>query len=123
MRLARLVDATQYAVVLTAIVAVLGAGIGVFTGDPPGTTKYVLFVSATLHVLYATLLAWPRDPSELGSVGIEEATRLQRLIRRLPPASRFPIPVKQRYADEVRVGLAGLLMALCSYLLEAVVGV
>jgi len=152
-RTRRLLDATQYALALTAVVAVLSAALGVALGGPSVATvaaKFGLFFSGTLHLGYATVKTWVgsrapalRQNGFLGrlrgatgdsrggsgpSIGTDETTLaeptgFQRFVRRLPPAAWFPVRADDRIGDGGRLFLASGAMFLVSFLSEAVFGV
>jgi hypothetical protein len=54
----RLLDAAQYAVALTLVVAALSGVFGVVVGGGAVAVKYGLFLGGTAHLGYATILAW-----------------------------------------------------------------
>ncbi|MFB6070558.1 MAG: hypothetical protein ABEJ76_05985 [Halanaeroarchaeum sp.] len=123
-RVARVVDAVQYAVGLTvAAVAVLlpvslGLGLGLYG------VKYGLFVFGVLAMGYGTVLAWPRSPEDLQGEGANRhETRVQATIRRVPPAARYPLAPTERYRDWIRVYLLSLCLLGASFAMETVFGV
>jgi hypothetical protein len=123
-RWARIVDAIQYAVGLTVLVAVGLLPVSLLAGAGLWGVKYGLFVVGTLAIGYATLLAWPRSPSDLESEGTDPSeTRLQSLIRRAPPAAWYPLSPAERFLDWVRLYLAALFMWASSFGLEVFLGV
>ncbi len=123
-RLARLVDAVQYAVGVTVVVGVSLAPLAVTLPAGPFWVKLGLFVGGTATVGYATYLAWPTSGSDGGgSTDPHRETRLQAAIRRLPPAAWLPIAPRDRYPNWARLYLAGVVMLVTSYLLETLLGV
>jgi len=123
-RVARLVDAVQYALGLTVVVAVLLYPISLLFGAGLTGVKYGLFLFGVISMGYATVLAWPRSPEDLETEGVNrEETWLQGLFRRVPPAAWYPLAPKERYLNWTRLYLATACMWLSSYALEAVLGV
>lgn len=121
---ARAVDAAQYAVGLTILVAVVFLPLSLLAGLGLWLVKYGLFVVGALSGAYATFLAWPRSPEALEQeVTDREETRLQAFIRRFPPAAWYPVAPQDRLRNWVRLYLATVCMLLASFLLETVVGV
>lgn len=122
-RVARLLDALQYAIGLTVGTAggllLLSIPLGVgLTG-----VKYGLFLIGVLSMGYATLLAWPRSPSDLNAEGVNrEETRFQAFVRRVPPAAWYPLTPSDRYLDWVRLYLATLFLWGSSVALETLLG-
>lgn len=123
-RVARLVDALQYAIGLTGVVAGLLLPVSLLFGAGVTGVKYGLFLFGVLSMGYATLLAWPRSPSDLEAEGADrEETRFQAALRRVPPAAWYPLAPKERYLDWVRLYLATICLWLSSFGLEAILGV
>ena len=123
-RVARAVDAVQYALGLTVVVASLLLPASFVVGAGLTGVKYGLFLFGVLSMGYATLLAWPRSPSDLETEGVDrEETRFQELLRRLPPAAWYPLAPEERYLDWTRLYLATGCLWLSSFALEAVFGV
>jgi len=121
---ARAVDAVQYAVGLTILVAVVILPLSLLAGLGLWLVKYGLFVVGVLSGLYATFLAWPRSPEALENEGADgDETRVQAFIRRFPPATWYPISPRDRLRNWVRLYLATLCMLTTSFLLETVFGV
>ncbi|MFW6384130.1 MAG: DUF7555 family protein [Halodesulfurarchaeum sp.] len=124
LRVARLVDAVQYALGLSAAVTVLLLPVSLAVGSGLTGVKYGLFLFGVLSMGYATLLAWPRSPSDLETEGVDrEETWFQGLLRRLPPAAWYPLAPEERYLDWTRLYLATVCLWLSSFALEAVLGV
>ncbi len=124
-RLARLVDAAQYAIGVTVIASVGFLPLAAVTPAGLFWVKFGLFVTGTVTIGYATYLAWPSSQSDLtdGSVDSTRETRLQALLRRAPPAAQFPIPPSARYPNWTKLYLSGVMMFSTSFLLEVVFGV
>lgn len=121
---ARIVDAVQYAVGLTLVAAGLILPVSLLMGRGLWGVKFGLFLVGFLSLGYATVLAWPKSPEDVGrDTHDREETRLQALLRRVPPAAWYPLPVRDRYPDWVRLYLASLTMLVVSYSLEAFFGV
>lgn len=121
---ARIVDAVQYAVGLTLLAAGLILLFSLLMGRGLWGVKFGLFIVGFLSLGYATVLAWPKSPEDLERGGSDrEETRLQALLRRVPPAAWYPLPVRDRYPNWVRLYLASLTMLALSYSLEAFFGV
>lgn len=123
-RLARAIDAAQYAVGLTVLVSIGSFLLGLLAGNGPWGVVYGLFVVGILAGGYATVLAWPRSPASLENEGRDrEETRLQAFLRRFPPASWYPLAPADRYRNWIRLYLATGLMLAVSYVLNVVVGI
>lgn len=121
---ARIVDAVQYAVGLTLLVAGIVLAVSLLVGRGLWGVKFGLFLVGFLSLGYATVLAWPKSPADVGrETHDREETRLQALFRRGPPAAWYPLPARDRYPDWVRLYLASLTMLALSYSLEAFFGV
>lgn len=124
LRVAKLVDVLQYGIGLTIIAAFGLFPLSVLIGAGLGGVKYGLFLVGVLTMGYATLLAWPRSPSDLNATGSNKGeTQLQAIIRRVPPAVWYPIAPADRYPDWVRLYLATLWLWGTSFALEAIAGV
>ncbi len=122
-RVARSVDALQYAIGLTVLVGGALLPLSVLLGAGLAGVKYGLFLIGVLTMGYATLLAWPRSPSDLESEGVNrEETRFQALVRRVPPATWYPLAPGDRYLDWARLYLATLFLWGSSFALETLVG-
>lgn len=122
-RVARFVDVVQYAVGLTVLFAVSLSPISLLAGMGLRGVKYGLFLLGILSLGYATWLAWPRTPDDLAEEGNRgEETKLQALLRRLPPASRYPLAPADRARNWVRLYLASVTMLASSFAMETVFG-
>lgn len=121
---ARVVDAVQYAVGLTVLVAATTLPIGLLFGVGLWGVKFGLFLVGIFAMGYATLLAWPKSPEDLEREGLDrDETRIQAFVRRVPPAAWYPLRPRERYANWARLYLASLTMFVVSYTMEAVFGV
>lgn len=123
-RVARLVDAVQYALGLTATIALLLTPVSVLASAGFWGVKYGLFLFGVLSFGYATWLAWPRTPADLATEGQgREETRFQEFIRRVPPAAWYPLAPADRARNWVRLYLASVTMLALSFAMEAVFGI
>jgi|APHM01.1.fsa_nt_gi hypothetical protein len=122
-RVGRVVDALQYAIGLTVLAGGALLPISVLVGAGLSGVKYGLFLIGVLTMGYATLLAWPRSPSDLESEGVNrEETRFQAVVRRFPPATWYPLAPDDRYLDWTKLYLATLFLWGGSFALETLIG-
>ncbi|MGM0447828.1 MAG: DUF7555 family protein [Methanobacteriota archaeon] len=118
-------DAVAYVVFLSVLVTGAAVAVGIATGGGFVRGKALLFVGGWLLIGYGTVRLWPSSVEDLsGPVISTRGTRLEGIVRRLPPLCwiRLPAPT-----DRVRVAskvfLAGVVVLGASLLMETWLGV
>lgn len=118
-------DAFAYAVAVAAVATLGALVVGVATGGGLVRAKLSLFLAGFGLMGYATARLWPTSPGESRQdpVGTAGASRLQALVDRLLPGSRFPPPPDRRLAPPSKLFAGSLLVLVVSALMETVLGV
>lgn len=127
------VDATAYALAVTAAAIVVAGVASVATGGGLVRLKTALFLIGFLLMGYATIRLWPSSPDDVrggtergaaGGPATSEETRLESFVRTLPPLRRVaPPPPSRRIEPAGKLFVASLFVLLASYLMETVLGV
>jgi hypothetical protein len=131
----KLVDAALYAVVLTAVWAVLFLPLSLLlSGDLVGV-KWGLFIAGLFALGVGSFKLrpgkrWKADDDDglvAGQDGLISDSRgesqVQRLVDRCPPFRDRPLRDDQRLSDGLKLLLGAVCMLLTSFLLEALLGV
>lgn len=119
-------DVVLYAAVIVAVTTLLAAVVTVGLGGDLVVLKTLLFVSGWLLVSYATFRLWPRSPDETEQPTRPSRTgRVQRFVHSLPPLTWLEPRRwrRERISQPTKLFVAGLLVLLLSFLMEAVGGV
>jgi hypothetical protein len=123
----KLADAFLYAVVLTAVWAVLFLPLSLLLGGDLVGVKWGLFVVGLLALGAGSFKLrpgkkWRDDPDGLVADS-RGGSQIQRLVDRLPPLRETPLRDDQRLSDGLKLLLGAVCMLLTSFLLETVFGV
>lgn len=117
-----------YAVAFSAAVTAVAVALGVASGGGLVRAKYILFFAGFAVLMVGTAGLWPTSPEDLEEGDsipeAREETRLEAVAQAVPPTRWLPAPPPgSRPSDGGRRFLAGLLVLLTSYAMEAVFGV
>lgn len=116
-------DAFTYAAVLTGLVFLVGAVVGLVRGAGLLTAELLLFWTAFLTM---GLGAWKLRPraawKEESRVNVpaKRKTKLQRAVRELPPLRRYDLRPREMATDGAKLLIASLLMFLAHVALSLV---
>lgn len=122
------IDALAYAVVVAGVTFVLALATGIATGGGVVRAKILLFLAGWLFVGIATVRLWPKSPRKVALEGdggdVRRAstpgdTRIESVADALPPLRWMGQPPR-RISPAVKLFVGGLLVLLCSFLLEVV---
>lgn len=124
--LARVVDALVYGAVVALLASLVSAAIGLLVLGSLNGMKFVLFVAGFGQIALGVISLWPSDVSDIEDTGgppPNEVSRVQRVVDRLAPTELLGLPVEQRFEHGVRQLVAGVLMLVVSFSMEAAFGV
>lgn len=130
----RLVDAIGYAIAVAVAVFLVGLAIMVVGGSDWFVVELVMFVLGWLLVGYGTYLLNPEPPwavtrdeggdvrgTEPESSSRRRESPFERLVRRLPPISWYPVPPEERLSMGAKLFLGGVFVLIGSLALERLV--
>lgn len=124
--LARIVDATVYAVVV-AMAGCLVSGIaGILILGSLNGTKFLLFVLGFLQIGVGVARLWPTDVSDIEGgpeSNPDDPSRVQLVVDRIAPTERLGLPPNERFERGGKQLLAGVLLLVVSFSMEAVFGI
>lgn len=132
-RLARVVDGVTYAVAVTAGVALATLAIAYPLGGGANAVKHLLFFFGWAAFAYGIVKLWPRmselergeggDPRSNAVATPADETYFQRRLRTLPVFDHLMLPSRERWSNEKRVFVLGVVALVVSFTLEVVLGV
>jgi hypothetical protein len=129
----RVLDATVYALVVTAIALVVGGVIQTITGTVADVVLFT-FILGIVVLGYATYCLLPGRPwhvehTESGmeltrhdrtqTIGSREVTRFQAVVQSVPPLRWYMLPPEERYSPALKLFAAGICILLTSIGIEA----
>lgn len=124
--IARVVDAVTYGAVVALIGCLISGAIGfLFLGSLNGM-KFVLFIVGFVQIGVGVVELWPTDISDVENTNEQspdELSGVQIIVDWLVPTDWLGLPPDERFEHGVRQLLAGGLMLVISFTMEAVFGI
>jgi hypothetical protein len=124
--LSRSIDAAIYSSVIALFGALLSGVLGFLLLGSLNGVKFLLFVAGFIQIGIGVAQLWPSDISDVNEPdkpNPDEISRVQLVVDWLAPTDRLGLPPDERFEHGVRQFLAGMLLLVISFSMEAMFGV
>lgn len=124
--LARIIDAAIYCSVVALVGSLISGVLGFLLLGSLNGMKFLLFVAGFIQIGVGVAQLWPTDISDVeepDKPNPDEISRVQLVVNWLAPTDRLGLPPDERFEHGVRQFLAGMLLLVISFSMEAVFGI